>query len=69
MSKYKITVIENNTGMIVSEISEFPSFPMISEFGHSLMCGVYGIPVKVELMMDALEINQHDTTTATTGTL
>lgn len=64
MSKFKITIIDQNTGIIASEILESPVFPFVSFPQYSISTGQYGIPVKIELILDADENDTHDTTTA-----
>ena len=62
MSKFKITIIDQNIGSVVSEIIESDLFPAISSPQHFMQNGAYGIPVKVELLMEASEINSYDYT-------
>ena len=59
--KYKITVIDSATGEIKSEIIENTCFPTLSFPIYYGISGIAGIPVKVELVLEATQENTIDT--------
>ena len=62
MSKFKVTILDQNTGEAVSEVIESNVFPYVGYPQHSMGCGAYGIPLKVELVIDASSQNTFDHT-------
>jgi hypothetical protein len=62
MSKLKFTIIDQNTGLVASEIVESNVFPYVGFPQHGIGSGAYGTPLKVELILDASEENTYDTT-------
>ena len=55
LNKFKVTIIEQSTGLVVSETLESNVFPYVGFPQHSLRSGEYGMPVKIELVLDAPE--------------
>ena len=59
--KYKITIISSNDGGIYSEIVSMDYPPAFTQY-YTLSNGFYGPVVKLELLMDATEMNTIDNT-------
>jgi len=53
MHKYKITVIDQYTGVAIAEIIESPTFPTPQDPLHYLKDGRGGIPIRVERVIEA----------------
>lgn len=51
--KFKITIIDMHHGEPISEIVEESMWPMISFPQHNLRCGSFGVPIKVEAILEA----------------
>jgi hypothetical protein len=61
MAKFKVTIVDQNTGTVASEIIESPVFPYVG-FPQHVIGSSYGIPVKIELVLEASEDNTSDYT-------
>ena len=58
VAKFKVTILDNVTGDAVAEIVEGYTFPTVNYPQHMLpSSGRYGIPVKIELILEADEQN------------
>jgi len=65
MNKFKITLIEKHSGLLISEIIESTTFPDIDFPLHAMKQGSYGTPIKVELILNASKENTYDLTKKT----
>ena len=63
MSKYKITIIDQNSGQVCAEIVEGSTFPYLQN-QYQMSNGCYGVPIKAEIVLDAGENETIDTTEA-----
>ena len=60
--KFKITIIDTNSGTPAAEIIESYTWPVVNTPQHILSNGRCGIPIKVELIVEAHGEDLYDST-------